>query len=158
MNIKNIITIYGSYYPKNEAKRLKILRDCLREKEIENIEITREYPVSYFPFNLPSDQNLKNLERSRYCLRTSELNILIFTFEGEKSGVGHELEISLHKNIEFLLLVEVKEQRGRKIVAGSSLLQGRLKETSNSFIEFPEGDDVYLCDVVYSRIIDYFNY
>ena len=56
------------------------------------------------------------------------------------------------------MLVEVKEQRGRKIVAGSSLLQGRLKETSNSFIEFPEGDDVYLCDVVYSRIIDYFNY
>jgi len=156
LNINNSITIYGSYYPSGEAKRLYTLRDCLKERNIEQVEITRAYPDEFFPFTLPSDRDLKNLRRSRYCLKNSDLNILIFTFKGEKSGVGYELEYSIRKHLDFLLLAEFKKTKRKKIIAGSSLLQARLKETSISFIEFPEGDDNYLCDVVYSRIVDFF--
>ena len=84
------------------------------------------------------------------------MNILIFTFEGEKTGVGYELEFAIRKRIDFLLFRESKIEGGREILAGSSLINGLLLEISTSHIDFPTGDDESLCDAVYHRIIDFF--
>lgn len=150
------ITIYGSYFPLDERKRLNDLRKCIRERSFKNTNLAIDYPVSYFPFRLPSNPKRKNLVRSRYCLKTTDLNILIFTFKGEKTGVGYELEYAIRKKFDFLLFREVKMKRKKKIASGSSLIDGRLLEISRNYIEFPIGDNKFLCDAVYQRIIDFF--
>lgn len=86
----------------------------------------------------------------------SNLILLIFTFNGERDGVGFELDYVLKKNSNFLIFVEFKSSRGKKIIACSSLLKARLKEFGKSYIEFPLMDDDYLLDIAFSRIIDYF--
>lgn len=150
------ITIYGSYFPPDERKRLYDLRKCIRERSFKNTNLARDYPDSYFPFRLPSNPKLKNLVRSRYCLKTSDLNILIFTFKGEKTGVGYELEFAIRKKFDFLLFREVKMKRKKKIPSGSTLIDGLLLEISRNYIEFPIGDNEFLCDAVSQRIIDFF--
>ena len=156
LHLSKIITIYGSYYPPNESRRLYKLKKCIKKRSFKNIHLVKDYPPSHFPFKLPSNNNLRNLFRSRYCLKTSDLNILIFTFEGEKTGVGYELEYAIRKKLDYLLFREKKIERGREIFAGSSLIDGLLIEISKSYIDFPFGDDEYLCDSVYQRIIDFF--
>lgn len=150
------ITIYGAYFPPDKKSRLFDLRRCLRERSFKNTNLAVAYPDSYFPFGLPSHLGSKNLVRSRYCLKTSDLNILIFLFKSEKTGVGYELEYAIHKNYDFLLFREVKRKRKKKIPSGSTLIDGRLLEVSKNYVEFPIGDDKFLCDVVYQRIIDFF--
>ncbi len=150
------ITIYGSYYPLRERRRLYKLKKCIRKRSFKNTHLARDYHPSHFPFKLPSNINIRNLFRSRYCLKSSDLNILIFTFEGEKTGVGYELEFAIRKRINFLLFRESKIEGGKEILAGSSLIDGLLLEISTSHIDFPIGDDDSLCDAVYHRIIDFF--
>ncbi|MFX1258539.1 MAG: hypothetical protein ACFFAN_11805 [Promethearchaeota archaeon] len=153
---KKKITIYGPYYPETERDRLYNLKRYLEERNINDINLVRDYPLNFFPFPLPSDEDQRNLERSRYCLKKSDLNILIFTFKGECSGVCKELDHCTYNKIDFLVFFEFKIVNEKKITAGSTLIKGGLKEIRKSYNEFAEGDNAYLCDAVYSRVMDFF--
>jgi len=84
----------------------------------------------------------------------SDLNILIYTFLGQRNGVGKELDVVIPKYIDnCLMLVEKDNNR----YACSSLIKGHLKEINYRFIPFPRDDDNYLCDVVYQRVYEYFS-
>ncbi len=147
------IIIYGPYHPENEKKRLYQLKDCLKRRGFKNVYLVSNFPI---PIKLPSNQSARNLARSRYCLKNSDLNILIFTFPGVRNGVGFELGYVLQKRFPFIICVELKRQKDKDIRAFSSLLEARLDEFSKSYIDFPDRDDKYLCDVVYYRVIDFF--
>lgn len=146
------ITIYGSYYPKETFKRMKNLKVCLRKRNFSNVKLVIDYPRKIFP-SLHPDKDIRNLERSRHCLKISDLNLIIFTLVGIDSGITTEFLYSLQKRYNFLLLCEQDENDN---IAGSSLIRGRLKELSKNFITFAKDNDEELCDVAFQRIIDFF--
>lgn len=146
------ITIYGSYYPKETLKRMKKLRDCLRKRNFKNTKLVMDYPRSFFP-SLSRDKDLRNLQRSRHCLKVSDFNLIIFTLIGIDSGITTEFDYSIRKKFNFLLFCEEDEDGN---IAGSSLIRGRLKELSINFLRFTKENDEELCDLAYHRIIDFF--
>ena len=151
------ITLYGSYYPERIRIRLENLREYLKEKGWNNTNLVSDYPDDHFDFVFTSDEDMNNLNRSRYCIGHSDLNILIYIFNGTHSGVQFELDFIINQNItNYLLFVEEKESEGRKILVWSTLISAHLREIGKRFITFPENDDTYLCDIAYQRIIDYF--
>ncbi len=146
------ITIYGSYYPKETLKRIKKLKECLRKRKFVDVNLVRDYPRSIFP-SLSRDNDIRNLQRSRHCLKISDLNLIIYTFIGIDSGITTEFHISIWKKYNFLLFCEQDENNN---IAGSSLIRARLKELSRNFITFSRDNDEELCDVAFQRIIDFF--
>lgn len=146
------ITIYGSYYPKETKKRLKKLRDCLRKRKFKSVNLVMDYPTKFFP-SLPRDKDLRNLQRSRHCLKVSDINLIIFTFIGIDSGITTEFHYSIMKKFPFFLFCEEDEDGN---IAGSSLIRGRLKELSINFLRFTKENDEELCDLAHSRIFDIF--
>lgn len=114
MPSSKIITIYGPYYPQSELDRINNLKKFVRKGGFIKINLVKFYPSSHFPFTLPSNPDSRNLERSRYCLRTSDLNIIIFTFKGENTGVALELDYALREKCDFLFFREVKGKGEKK--------------------------------------------
>ncbi|HEA70395.1 hypothetical protein LCGC14_0930850 [marine sediment metagenome] len=81
--------------------------------------------------------------------------MLIFTFEGEKSGVSQELAYCIHENKDFLIFAEEKTE-GENLFAGSTIIEGRLRKIGNRLIKFPENDYAELHYAVFARIHDFF--
>ncbi len=151
------LTIYGPYYPREERNRLDRVRNYLKKNNFKKTNLVRDYPSRYFPdLHLIKDQDRRNLHRSRYCLETSDLNILIFTFNGDNQGVATELVYCIENNCDYLVFIETKEEKGRIILASSTLIIGSLKEMGKKLFKFAEGDDKELFDAVYSRVVDFF--
>lgn len=154
------ITVYGPHFPFKEKKRLDNLCAWIRENKYKNTSLVINLPDSYFPFPMNRDSDIRNWERSEYCLKTSDLNILVFTLEGKNSGVTSELDYMVENNLDFLIFVETKIQikgrRKKKIRAGSSLIRGRLKKLSKAYHEFTSGNEDDFHNAVYQRIFDYF--
>ncbi len=146
------ITIYCSYYPKTTLKRMEKVRDCLIKRKFKNTKLVKDYRGRFFP-SLSKDPEVRIIQRSRHCLKVSDLNLIIFTFVGIDSGITTEFHYSIQKKFNFLLYCEEDEEGN---IAGSSLIRGRLKELSKSFIRFSKEDDEELCDLAYHRILDFF--
>lgn len=157
IDLSKNITIYGAYFPKRLKIRLENLRDCLIKKGWYNVKLVSDYRNNYFPFELTLDEDTNNLYRSRYCIRNSDLNILVYMFNGPLTGIQFELDLIVHEKLtNFLLFVEYKEIQEKEILVWSSLITARLKEIGKSFIKFPENDNNYLCKTANQRIVDYF--
>ena len=154
---KKIITLYGPYAPPEELDRLECLIDCLKLRGFDNIKLVKDFPPDFFTISLPENENERILEKSLYCLKNSDLNILVFTLDGINAGVAIELNYCINNKIDFLVYFELKIENGVKIIAGSRLIRGILSKIGKSFISFPERNDSYLCDAVNSRIIDFFD-
>ena len=152
-----IITLYGPYAPMEELERLENLINCLKIRGFNNINLVKDYPPDFFSIALPENENQRILEKSTYCLKKSDLNILVFTLNGINAGVAIELNYCINNKIDFLVYFELKIENGEKIIAGSRLIRGLLSKIGKSFISFPESNNSYLCDAVNSRIIDFFD-
>lgn len=154
------ITIYGPYYPEEQKARLKKIGNYLRDNDFLNTNLVEDYPDDYFPFEPDPDDDINNYKRSNYCVRTSHLNIFIFTFEGQKSGESFELYESMRINPNYLIFCEkiekISEDKTEIIYAHSTIIEGVLKIISKNIISFPKNDDDYLCDVVFNRVRDFF--
>lgn len=150
----------GPHYPFEEKRRLDNLCAWVRENGYKNTSLVINLPDSYFPFPLNSDSDTRNWERSEYCLKTSDLNILIFTLKGKNSGVTSELGYLIENNINFLMYIETKKvlaRRRKKLVrAGSSIIRGKLKKLSKGYHEFPSGNEGDFHNAVYQSICDFF--
>lgn len=83
-NIKNrlIITVYGSYKPKEEEDFLSRQKQFLIGLGYSETKIVKDYQER---------SELPPLEISKRCLLYSDVNFLIFTREGKRYGVIREL-------------------------------------------------------------------
>lgn len=161
LHLSKRITVYGPHFPNKEKKKLDKLCIWLRENDLKNTNLVINLPDSHFPFPISKDSDIRNWERSEYCLNTSDLNIIIFTVDGKNSGVTSELDYLIEKNINFLMFIETKiiikrNKRKKKIRAGSSIIRGRLKKISIAYHEFPSGNEDDFYNTVYQNICDFF--
>ncbi len=157
LHLSKSIRVYGPHYPPEEKRRLEKFCKWMKERDYTNISLVINLPDSYFPFQLNSDSDIRNWERSEYCLNNSDLNILIFTIKGKNSGVTSEIDCVIKNNLNFLMFVETRRRKNRKnIRAGSSLIRGKLKKLSRGYHEFPSGDDDNLCNTIYQFVNDFF--
>ncbi len=129
------------------------MRDFLKDNNFRETNLVCDYPNSYFPFPPHSNEAIWNLKCSHYCIKNSDLNIFIFNFGGPRDGVATELTYAINNNCPFLIFIEKKNQKTR---AFSTLIKANLIKIGKNYNEFPENDDCFLCDIIFSRVCDFF--
>lgn len=78
------ITVYGSYRPPEEKRRLVAQRDFLRGRGYRNTFLVEDM------YEAPDNEG-GALDQSKRCLEDSDTNFLIFTMDGKIAGVTREL-------------------------------------------------------------------
>lgn len=151
------ITIYSDYYPNETKKRLKKLKNCLKQRGYKNVYLVSNFPTpAHHLMGTQKGSPERNLLRSRYSLDHSDLNLMIYLFGVSRDAVTYELTYAIDNKIDFLFFVELKKEQGNEVRAMSTLIEALLKEISIKFIDIPVDNDDYLCTIAYSRISDFF--
>ena len=76
------ITVYGSYVPDSEKQLLLRMKNAL---------ISEGYIATKVVEDFPNSRSLNSFEISKACLEFSDVNFLVFTFDGKRFGVVREL-------------------------------------------------------------------
>ncbi|MBD3211243.1 MAG: hypothetical protein GF311_01450 [Candidatus Lokiarchaeota archaeon] len=151
---KKIITIYGSYFPLKVKEKLIIVREYLKKYGFINTKLVSDYPNNFFETDY--NENNRELKRSEFCIKKSDLNIFIYFFDGTHSGVQYELDYIIHKGkTNYLIFVEEQIVEKKKIYAFSTLIEQKLTMIGRRFIPFSNNNG-FLKDIVYQRVIDFF--
>lgn len=110
------IILFGSYYPPEEKEFLKRIRDDLKADNYNNTWLVEDYPTF---------EDLGIREKSIFCLKFSNINFFIITFNGEKGGFTVELEHTINnaRNLSFKTIVfyEIKYENNNEISSLSQL-------------------------------------
>jgi hypothetical protein len=81
-----LVTIYGSYHPPEERDILQSLRNTLINDGYIDTRLVDDLE------HLRMENNLTPLQMSEFCLRKSDINLLIFTRGGKRLGLVKELD------------------------------------------------------------------
>jgi len=127
-----VIMIYGSYRPQNQKERLLKLCEYLRAKGYKSTYLVEDL--------LPRFSSLDAWSFSRFAIEKADLNLFIFSFQAELSGVSMELEWALREGhaTKSVALVEITS---KGLTAISSLiLSEALKEGQRVRIRYFTND------------------
>lgn len=75
------ITIYGSYQPESETRKLKEIKNFLIKQGFTQTKLVIDY----------QDPKTNSIEVSKECIKFSDVNFFVITSKGSKLGVTREL-------------------------------------------------------------------
>src|ERR1700691_2760573 len=98
------IGLYGSYYPPTELKRLQALKNSIKGEGYSLIVLVKDMP------DLPEFKD--EMDKSIFSISSSNVNLFVLTFRGQKQGAVRELDYVL-KNPEhvFKCIVFIETMR-----------------------------------------------
>jgi len=125
------IILFGSYYPPEIKEILIKIRDDLRKEGYNNTWLVEDYPTY-------NDLGIR--EKSIFCLKFSDINFLIITFEGEKGGVTSELEYIINNAKELsyqsVVFYEIKCENDQEISSLSPVQEDGLISAKIRMVKF----------------------
>jgi hypothetical protein len=147
------IGLYGSYYPPTELKRLQALKNSIKGEGYSLIVLVKDMP------DLPEFKD--EMDKSIFSISSSNVNLFVLTFRGQKQGVVRELDYIL-KNPEYvfkcIVFIETMRKGKSNVRCLSKMLESDLRSVGMRVAEFTKGKDEELLGLAKGTLLDFLYY
>lgn len=140
------ILILGSYRPIGMAKRLEIIRDCLRKRGLSNTYLVKDLgdkPI------FDEDEDIHWTNKSNHWMKNFDLSLFVFFADCDNSGVTDELSYFIYKIEETFRCIILYEDNIKQI---SSRIRAKIKTVKLRNGSFKEKEDLDACELAYGLI------
>lgn len=141
------ILILGSYRPIGMAKRLEIIRDCLRTRGFTNTFLVKD--LGDEP-RFDEDDDIHWTDKSNHWMKNFDLSLFVFFADCDNSGVTDELNYFMTEKIEETFRCIILYEDNIKQI--SSRIRAKIKIVKLRNGSFKEKKDLDACELAYGFI------